>query len=411
MKVLTFCAYYEPEIAASMYLLTNLFEDMANSGIEVELFAPTPTRGVDRNTVKKYSKNRYEEKCNGKLKIHRFHLMQEGTNTLGRAIRYFILNIKFIWKGLFSKADVLFVDSTPPTQGLVAAILKRLKHIPVVYNLQDIFPDSLVNTGISTKKSLLYKIGERIESITYRNADRIIVISEDFKENIIAKGVPEEKIVVIYNWVDDEAVHYIERCDNELFDEYDLDREKFYVAYCGNIGFTQNMELLVDVAYNMRERKGIQFLIVGDGAYKQKLEGQIHEKQLDNISLMPFQSYDRISEVFSIGDVGLIISKKGIGNNSVPSKTWSYMAAGRPILTSFDEDSELVKIIRKNRCGLTVVPNDCSQLIKAITTMEKDRLSLEQYGSNCRMFAESNLKRNVGTSRYIKCIKEVKDYE
>ena len=148
MKVLTFCAYFEPEIAASMYLTTNLFEDAANSGIEVEIFAPTPTRGVDKNTIEKYKKIKYEERCNGLLKIHRFSMLQEGKGVLVRAFRYILLNMAFIWKGLWTKADILFIDSTPPTQGFMATLLKKIKHIPMVYNLQDIFPDSLLYTGL-----------------------------------------------------------------------------------------------------------------------------------------------------------------------------------------------------------------------------------------------------------------------
>ena len=91
-----------------------------------------------------------------------------------------------------------------------------------MYNLQDIFPDSLAGTGLAKKGGLLWKIGRVIENFTYRNADKIIVISEDFKRNIMAKGVPEEKIVVVYNWVDEEAVKHVPREENKLFDAYGL---------------------------------------------------------------------------------------------------------------------------------------------------------------------------------------------
>ena len=129
MKVLTFCAYFEPEIAASMYLTTNIFEDAANAGIEVDLFAPTPTRGVDKETIQKFKKIKYEERCGGKLKIHRFAMMQEGNGTIGRALRYILLNLAFVWKGLWTKSDVMFIDSTPPTQGFMAAFLRHHRTI------------------------------------------------------------------------------------------------------------------------------------------------------------------------------------------------------------------------------------------------------------------------------------------
>ena len=396
MKILTFCAYYEPEIAASMYLLTNLFEDAANSGIEVDLYAPTPTRGVDKETIQKYKHKKKEILCNNNLNINRFAMIQEGKNTIGRALRYILVNGAFLWKGLHADADVLFVDSTPPTQGLVAALLKKVKKIPVVYNLQDIFPDSLVNTGICSKNSIFFKIGSWIEQITYRNADKIIVISEDFKKNIISKGVPENKIEVVY----------IEKKDNQLFDEFCLDREKFYVSYSGNIGLTQNMELLIQAAVQLQNIDDIGFVVIGDGAYKEELQRQIIEKNLKNITLIPFQPYTRISEVFSVGDVGLIISKPGIGTNSVPSKTWSYMAAERPLLASFDLKSELSQIISTNQCGESIRPDDCECLVKTILKMKENPLKLREQGNKGRKFVDRNLKRAIGTGRYIKCIEK-----
>lgn len=399
MKVLTFCAYYEPEIAASMYLLTNLFEDAANSGMEVELYTPTPTRGVDKDAINFYKKKKNEDKCNGKLHIHRFSMMQEGKNTIGRAIRYILINVVFLWKGFRSDADVLFVDSTPPTQGLVAAILKKIKKMPVVYNLQDIFPDSLVNTGICSEQSVFYKIGKWIEKVTYQNADRIIVISEDFKNNIMEKGVSEDKIKVVYNWVDGESVRYIEKADNHLFDEYNLDRDKFYISYSGNIGHTQNMELLIEAAFQLQSDKDIGFILIGDGAYKEELQSQITEKNLKNITLIPFQPYERISEVFSVGDVGLIISKPGVGANSVPSKTWSYMAAGRPLLVSFDLDSELAKLVSILKCGVCVSPNDPYAFVSAIKMFKED--DRQDMGKNGELYVKTTLNRENCVSAYI----------
>ena len=134
----------------------------------------------------------------------------------------------------------------------MASLLGKRHHIPFVYNVQDIFPDSLFTTGVVKNRGLLWRWGNSIENKTYRNADKIIVISEDFKRNIMAKGVPEEKIVVVYNWVDEEAVVDVPRAENKLFDKYGLDRSKFYVTYNGNIGLTQNMDMLLEVAKELQ---------------------------------------------------------------------------------------------------------------------------------------------------------------
>ena len=408
MKILQLPAYFYPESAASSHLSSNLREAYAENGFDMELFCPVPTRGVTDDERAIYKKLKYEELLDGHLKVHRFNLMKEGKNPIGRALRYFLCNIKHYSCAVKCKdADIIAVSSTPPTQGVMAALVKKRLKVPFIYDLQDIFPDSLVNTGLTKKGSLIWKIGRKIENFTYKNADKITVISEDFKRNIMEKGVPEEKIEVVYNWVDENAVVSVEREKNPLFDKYELDRDKFYICYSGNIGHTQNMDMLCSVAKQLEDNSKIGFVIVGDGAYKQKLVDIIEEKQIKNITLIPFQDYSDISYVFSLGDMGLIISKKGVGSNSVPSKTWSVMSASRPVLASFDKDSEINRIITENECGVCVEADDEKALIDAIVIASENTEVIKQMGLNGREFILNNLTREIGTNKKVNIIKQV----
>jgi len=298
----------------------------------------------------------------------------------------------------------MFIASTPPFQGALAGIIKKFTHNPLVYNLQDIFPDSLVGTGLAKKDGFLWKIGRIIENFTYRNADKIIVISEDFKKNIMAKGVPEEKIVVVYNWVDEEAVKHVPREENILFDKYGLDRSKFYITYSGNIGLTQNMDMLLEVAKELETEPDIQLVLIGEGAYKEKVKEFIQEKQIKNVTLLPFQPYEDISHVFSLGDVGLVISKPGVGENSVPSKTWSILSASRPVLANFDEN-ELKTILEKNNCGIFTKAGDKEVFKQAILDLYHNKKRCQELGNNGRKFILENLTRAVGTQKYVDVIK------
>lgn len=135
-----------------------------------------------------------------------------------------------------------FIDRTPPIQGLKMPLIKWFRRKPTVYNAQDIFPDSLVGTCLTRKGSVIWKIGRIVEYITYKYSDKIIVISDDFKKKIMEKGVPEEKIMVVYNWVDQNAVVDVPREQNKLFDKYGLDRSKFYIEYSGNIRSFKDVE-------------------------------------------------------------------------------------------------------------------------------------------------------------------------
>lgn len=408
MKILKLTAYCYPEQVASSHLGKDINEAYEKNGIICETYTPTPCRGIDEETRKKYKKIKYEEINNGYVQIHRYAMFKEPKNSLLRAFRYTLCIIRGFFAGLGAKdIDVYLAGSTPPINGLVMALLKKFKKYKIVYNLQDIFPDSLVHTGMTKKGSIIWKIGRWVENITYRAADKIIVISEDFKKNIMEKGVPEEKIEIIYNWVDENQVVNVERENNILFDKYNLEKDKFYICYSGNVGKTQNMDMLVDVAKDLESTPDIQFVVIGDGAYRKNLEELIKEKNVINITLLPFQDYADISHVFSLGDAGLIISKKGVGNNSVPSKTWSIMSAERPVLASFDKGSELDKIITENNCGICVDADDKDALKNAILEMYENKDLLPQAGKKGREFILKNLTKEYCTGKHIELLKSI----
>lgn len=403
MKAIFPCSYYLPETAASLYITDNIVHACAENDVEVDLFTPTPTRSVPGGA----KWEREEQQLDGKLRIHRFHLYGEGKNPMLRALRYLLGELILLHKCLWTKYDVAFIDSTPPIQGLKMPFIKWFCRKPTVYNAQDIFPDSLVGTGLTKKGSLIWKIGRIVEKITYKYADKIIVISEDFKKNIMAKGVPEDKIVVVYNWVDQNAVVDVPREENSLFDKYALDRSKYYVTYSGNIGLTQNMDMLLEVAQELEsEVPDIHFVLIGEGAYKKQAETIVKEKKIGNVTFLPFQPYEDISQVFSLGNAGLVISKPGVGANSVPSKTWSIMSASRPVLANFDEN-ELKDILAGNECGIFTKAGDKEAFKQSIITLYENRELCKQYGENGRQFVMDNLTREVGTQKYIDVIKSV----
>lgn len=411
MKILFLTSYFYPEVAASSYLGDNIRTALCDNDFTVELFAPVPTRGISKDVRNEFKKRKREDLNNGKLRIHRFNLIGEGKNSIIRTMRYAFCCLKQFNISLFNKdarnIDVIFAASTPPIQGAMVALSTVFRNKPFVYNLQDIFPDSMAGTGLAKKGGLVWKIGRLIENFTYKHADKIIVISEDFKKNIMAKGVPEEKIVVVYNWVDQNAVVDVPREENKLFDKYKLDRDAFYITYSGNIGLTQNMDLLLDVMNDLQKsHPKIKLVLVGEGAYKKNVEEIVKQGNLNNVAMIPFQDYADISQVFSLGDAGLVISKPGVGSNSVPSKTWSIMSASRPVIANFDEN-ELKSIITDNKCGIFTKAGDKEAFKNAIITLYENKEKAVQMGKNGREFVMKNLTREVGTQKYVDVIKDV----
>jgi len=418
MRILRLRTYTYPEHVSASAIGEDLDNAFEKNGIVSINITPMPSRGVTDEVRKAYKNKKYEEQHNGHVIIHRFPMIKEGTNVLQKSVKYLLCTIVEYFKGIKMKdIDAVVVGSTPPTQGLLAAKVaqKLSKHygrkVPFIYNLQDIFPDSLVSTGLTNKDSFLWKIGRKMEDYTYRHADKIIVISEGFKRNIMAKGVPEEKIEVIYNWADIDNIYPVERKDNILFERYHFDPCKFYVVYSGNIGLTQNMDLLLDAAKEIeKELEQIHFVLIGEGAAKIHVESRIKEEAIDNVTLLPFQPYEDIHHVFSLGDVGLIISKPQVGANSVPSKTWNIMAAARPVLANFDE-GELKDILEgtpsSSPSGLFTKAGDQEAFKSAIIHLYNHPDICRQYGENGRQFVLAHLTKEVGMSGYIEVMKSV----
>lgn len=405
MKILELPAYFFPESMSSSHLDDNLREAIAKAGIEMAIYCPTPTRGITAEIRKEYKKKKTEKMYDGHATVHRFSLYGEGKNPIFRALRYTFACIKQFSRAVFAKdarqCNVMFITSTPPIKGAMAGLAKKFNRKPIIYELQDIFPDSLAGSGLAKKGGILWKIGRAIEKFTYKNADKIIVISEDFKKNIMAKGVPEEKIEVVYNWVDEKAVQPVAKEDNPLFEEFGLSRDKFTIVYAGNLGNAQNISIIVDAAKQLSD---IQFALFGTGGLEEELRAQIAKEQLTNIDLNPLQPFERVSQVYSLGDACIVSCKAGLGGSAMPSKTWTIMSCGRPVVANFDE-GDLKDILERNRCGVFSHAGNVQEFVNAINTLKDNHSLCEEMGKNARQFILDNLTKEVGTKKYVEVLK------
>ena len=407
MKVLQLTGYFLPEKAASIYLVENRLETFAKEGFDMVIHASRPTRGLSDEEYAEYKNRKEEMMYDGKLRVHRFPMYREGKNPVLRAMRYSFNWIIQLWYGLTEKnVDCVYLESTPPIQGLLGSLLKIFRKIPFVYCLQDIFPDSLAGTSLAKKGGLLWKIGRVIEDFTYKHADKIIVISEDFKKNIMAKGVPEEKIEVVYNWVDENAVVPVTKEDNPLFDEFGISRDKFHVVYAGNLGNAQNIDIIIDAANVLKEENNVEFLIFGTGGLKDQFVAKVNDLKLDNVKFFPLQPMERVSQVYGLGDVCVVSCKPGLGGAAMPSKMLSIMSAGRAVVASFDK-GELTYILENHKCGMYAPAGDADTFAGLIKHLAQNRDECKTMGDNARKLILQKFTKAYGTSRYVEIIKSL----
>lgn len=403
MKVIFPFSYYYPEQCAGIFVVDDLMHRLAEEGDESVIYVPTPTRNVREGVEWK----RKEVLCDGKMVVKRFHMYGEGKNPMLRALRYCFCELAYLHHLLWDKYDVAFIDSTPPIQGLKLPIVRLFRKCPVVYNAQDLFPDTLSGTGLAKKGGLLWKIGSWVARVTFNNTDKIIAISEDIKRTLVEeKGIPADKVVVVYNWVDSDAVVPIKKEENPLFEKFGLSRDKFHVVYAGNLGNAQNINIVVDAAARLRDNEDVEFVVFGSGGLENDIRARIETEGLKNLRLLPLQPVERVKYVYSLGDVCLVSCKEGLGGSAMPSKTWSILSCGRPVLANFDE-GELQMILTKNDLGVFTKAGDLEGFVNAIRQLSNEPEKCAEMGAHGRQFILDNLTKDVGTRKYAEVLREV----
>lgn len=404
MRILFVNAYFMPENIAFSHLEKDLIEGLIDAGHEIDVICPIPTRGISDDAYESYRTIKNEELYDGRVRVRRFFAPREAKNPLLRAFRYLWCNVReyFIGKK-YKNIDAVFAVSTPPTQGLLAGMLSKKLKCPFIYSLQDIFPDSLVTTGLSEKKSLAWKLGTWLERKTYEYAKSIIVITESCRKNLLDKKVPEGKVALIANWVDIEQVKPIKKKENKLISELKIDDNKFFVVYAGNFGEAQGADIVLKAAEKLLAETEIQFIIFGGGTQFENAVQYVSDCNLTNVIIKKLLPQERVSEVYSLGDIALITCKKGVGNSGMPSKTWNIMACNTPIVASFDENSDMVNIIKNASAGVCVEPENEEMLAEAIKSAYYNRLI-----SHGRDYVVNNVSKKICVDKYLKLFEALK---
>lgn len=262
----------------------------------------------------------------------------------------------------YKDIDVVFVQSTTVTFFQLRLIKKFLK-CPIVYNVQDIFPQNMKEIDSFSSSSLIYKVMNYMQCKGYKKASRIITISSDMKQTLIECGVDEANIDVIYNWSYSDTPIEISDKDNAFINKYDLDVSKVNVIYAGNIGRMQNVEVIINAAKLIKNKDNIHFYIVGDGVYKRKLETLAVDCK--NITFLPFQNPELAESIYKAATINIIPLAKGVIKTALPSKTATCLRANKGIIFCIDKDSEFAKIVSCYN-GIEVVNSDDAESLASI---------------------------------------------
>lgn len=380
-------------------LLYELSFDLAKKGNTVTILTGFPSRGIAEDRRKYYIEHPVEEISDNIIVKRVGSTKGEGSGLFIRMVKYLFLTNAIYKEAKKTESDIYFIYSTPPFLGWIGTRL--VKYAPTLYNAQDLFPDTLAQIKHLSEKNPLIRFLRYKEKKVYQFNSKVVTISEDMKNTLIHNGCPENKIDVVYNWVDTQNVHHVDKADNELMDELSIDKSNFIVSYAGTIGLFQGIDTVINAAKIIQEKNdNIRFVLIGDGSYKEKLLSRIENEKISNIDIFPFQPISRVSEIYSIGDLELVTIGKGVTKTSLPSKTWQIMSAGSPVLAIVDHPSCLEKIIIENDTGYCCEPDNPGELAKKIMQAYREQSLLDKKGKNARSFAERNVERSIQTEKY-----------
>lgn len=296
-----------------------------------------------------------------------------------------------------NKNAELFIISNPPLAPLLPLLLRN-KFSLLIW---DIWPDALVHTNTLSLKHPIVRVWQWLNRKAFPRAERIFTISDGLAK-CLEQYVSREKIVVIPNWADTEFLKPLPKSENKFVRDQGLEG-KFVIMYSGNIGNTHRVEALVDVAAKLQVHSDIAFVIIGEGGKKELVRKRIEESGVKNIRLLPYQPYEMLPHSLAAADIGVITLEEAAAQVSVPSKTYSTLAVGAPLLCLAGQDSELANLVREHDVGKIFSPNDIDRIAEWVLNLKNNPQAHAELSARARetsfLFTPKNAEKYVAALR------------
>ncbi len=388
-RVLFINQYYWPDHASTAQHLTDLAESMAEQGYECHVLC---------------SRSRYQPgepkpaafEVHEGVRIHRMPATSLGRRgTWARMTDYLSFYAGAVIKSLLlPRFDAVVTLTTPPMIGLVGTLLKGLKGTPHAYWSMDLHPDASLALG---RMSMRHPVGRTLHGLSgfvYRQADRVVVLGPYMADRIALKGVKADRIQTIPVWSRREEIYPIPRAANSLRKSLGLG-DAFVAMYSGNLGLAHSFEEFVAAARQLRDRRDIVFLFVGDGPRLDEVKAVQEREGLTNLRFQNYVPRSHLHVSLSMADVHLISMRPEMTGIVAPGKLYGVMAAGRPAVFVGPEHCETADTIRHAGCGMTIAPGDDEGLVAALTLLADDPSLSRRMGERGRSAFLTAYEKNL----------------
>jgi colanic acid biosynthesis glycosyl transferase WcaI len=388
--------YFFPDHSATSQILSQLAFDLAESGYTVHVV-------TSRHLYNNPAANLKVEETHRGVVIHRIVTTQRGrSQLLGRGFDYlsFYLSAWRLLMALADQTDVLIPMTDPPLLSILAWRVSRRRRSYVINWLQDIYPEVATELGIPLIKGPLGKLLSLARNASLRDADANVVVGALMAQKVLKLGISSDRINVIPNWCDDEAIVPVANDENPLRAEWHL-QGKFVVGYSGNLGRAHEFETVFAAAEQLRNNPAIVFLLIGGGHGSAELARRVQDAGLeDKFRFLPYQTNENLRYSLSVPDVHWISLRPQLEGLIVPSKVYGIAAVGRPIIAVIAKDGEIARLVKAHECGVIVEPGNAGEMAKAIVhlaTHDDERIRM---GLRARAMLDADLTRRHAFGRW-----------
>jgi len=409
MKILYVSQYFPPEMGAPGARASELSRHWANAGHEVTVltgFPNHPTGVVPPEYRDKFRRLVIREHIHGVQVLRTWLLPFPNRKAHERMLNYSSFCVSAATTGLFlPRPDVVIASSPQLLVGLSGWWLARWKRVPFVFEVRDLWPESLAAVGMGNDSSLLHRSLAKIAGFLYRRSDRVVVVTAAFKQYLIEHWhVPGEKISVVENGVETDLFASLPETGRRK--EFGAEG-KFVVAYIGTMGMAHGLETVIAAAARLRDSNPeIIFLMLGEGAEKQRIIALARERGLDNMRFLDQQPREEIPAFICASDVCLVLLKKtDLFKTVIPTKMLEFMSCGRPVILGVDGEARA--ILEEARGGFVIEPENSEALVKAVRYFAANREIARRAGENGREHVVQNFSRLHTAEKYILMLEEM----
>lgn len=403
MRVLILSQYYAPEPVEKVH---DLASGLVRLGHEVEVLTGFPCYPHGK-IYEGYRQRMVRTETLDGVTVHRIPQFPDHSQSALRRILYYVsfaLSAALIGPWAVRRPDVIVVYQAALPVGFAGWVLSRLRGAPMVLDVVDLWPESVSASGLLSRPSLIWLIRRMARSL-YGAARHVNVVTEGFRQNLLALGVPDTKLSVIENWMPT-ATYSQAVPDDEFARQHGL-VGKFVVMYAGNMGASQDLHTVLDAATILRHRDEIRFVLVGGGTQHAELAARVRDQKLPNVILPGRFPPDRMPGLYAFANVLLVhLKPDSLSDVSIPSKTFAYMASGRPVLMAVRGDG--AAFLNQNEFGVTAEPANPQSLADAVLALhDMPAAAREQLGHNGRLAFDQRYCSRVQIERFERLLERV----